>query len=340
VIQDSFSYAEPSTTTADDSPSHPRDQLVNDYIHFTRRIALTQMGIWLLFFLEILLFFLFFTFFMRASILALNLALIFSTAFGYLLFRLHTTHQKPEKIEELIETFIGQCLDLFGIDPSRPENRVRLAENFAKAAIQFEGKERRYYRPPRLFSFLGPSLKRLSLYWHWYDIHKVKEGLLFAQIKEMTDLIKEEPTNLFFHTQTANAYVMLAGLYHNPRRVAEGESFLPSAEMGRLLEEKFASASNRAVEEFKILSEFAPNDPWVHEQLALSYHDLELIEKEIEQYQILLKLKPRDRDVLFHLGTLYFSRGENAKGLAIYKSLKSIDRLKAQELISYYGCDL
>lgn len=100
---------------------------------------------------------------------------------------------------------------------------------------------------------------------------------------------------------------------------------------------KFRSTAQRAIEEFKILSTYAPDDPWVHTQLAYSYHDLQMPEEEIKEYEIIHKLNPHDHDNLFKLGTLYFQQGLNAQGLTIYEKLAQYNHSKAESLIRSYG---
>ncbi len=101
-------------------------------------------------------------------------------------------------------------------------------------------------------------------------------------------------------------------------------------------QQKFTSAAERAIEEFKILDDYAPNDQWVHAQLASLYHDIGLPEQEILEFEKMLKIAPQDRQILFRLGVLYFQQGYNAKGLRVYEQLKKSKDKKADELISYY----
>ena len=62
-----------------------------------------------------------------------------------------------------------------------------------------------------------------------------------------------------------------------------------------------------------------------------------LSEKEIKEVELLLKLRPQDKEILYRLGSLYFSQGLNAKGLQIYEELKRTNYKKAEDLISSYG---
>ena len=146
------------------------------------------------------------------------------------------------------------------------------------------------------------------------------------------------------HAALANAYVMLSSQYLLPQTqtTASGGGslafwFKPSEKTQKRLQEKFRSACQKAMEEFSILREYAPLDPWVHTQLAYSFRDLNMPEKEIQELEILATLKPREHEILFKLGHLYFEQGHNAKGLQIYEKLKALKPQKAEELIQHYG---
>ncbi len=103
------------------------------------------------------------------------------------------------------------------------------------------------------------------------------------------------------------------------------------------LEGGFQDAAQKALEEFTIIYHYAPDDPWIHMQLAQSYRALSMFEKEIEEYEAILKMSPLDQQVLFRLGMLYFEHGQNAKGLQIYEELKRSNLKKAEQLIVFYG---
>ena len=105
----------------------------------------------------------------------------------------------------------------------------------------------------------------------------------------------------------------------------------------RRFHEKAKTSSKRAIEELSILRSFAPNELWVHDQLAISYKELSLPEKEIEEYETIISMNPEDYNALLRLGILYFSQGENAKGLEVYEKINDVQPLLAETLISHYG---
>ncbi len=303
-----------------------RTPILTRFFRFTRNYAFFNYFFWLLLAIEVVTFVIFFTFLVESAILAVNLALIFATFFAYFILRLYKLTQKQDKFEEICDTFSEEFARHSSHHPDEPEYHIELANGFVRMAGALHGKEYKYYPVPKLLKFLSPASVKLSFWWHWHDVHKMKECLLHRSVKEYIELIKQEPTDLELHAALANAYVMLSGLYHH-----KGAWKFP------IFQEKFTRASKRAIEEFKILNEYAPNDPWIHQQLAYSYHDLQMPEEEIKEYEILLSLLPCEDEILYKLGTLYFQQGENAKGLAIYEKLKNIDSGKAEALIQHYG---
>ena len=103
------------------------------------------------------------------------------------------------------------------------------------------------------------------------------------------------------------------------------------------MQEKSDTYARLAIEEFTILSQYASDDPWVHEQMAMGYRDLGIPEEEIKEVELLSRLRPQDKAILFRLGALYFSQGMNAKGLKVYEELQKTNFKRAEDLISSYG---
>ncbi len=132
---------------------------------------------------------------------------------------------------------------------------------------------------------------------------------------------------------------MLYGLYVDPRQIegSDDDRWIPHHDYETILKRKFRATAERAIEEFKILNAYAPNDPWVHAQLAYSYHDLQMPEEEMKEYETIIRLCPDDKETLFKLGVLYFQQGLNAQGLRVYEELKSSHYQKAEILIQHYG---
>lgn len=288
---------------------------------------------------EVALFALFFTLLARSLVLALSLSALFFTFFAYFTLRVYFQSKKTEQLRTISEEYLSHCKVLQSYQEAVPESEIALANACCKLANRLHAREYDYYRPPAFLNFIAQGMESLSCWLHWEDVHYLKEMLLASSVEAQLRHVKAQPTSLEAHAALANAYVMLSGLYVDPRKLNgyEEENALPSHKYDEKFESKFKAAAERAIEEFKILSQYAPNDPWIHTQLAYSYHDLQMPREEIEQYETIQKLRPDDKDNLFKLGLLYFQQGMNAKGLKIYEELKKAHYKKADNLIQQYG---
>src|SRR5690606_1139767 len=124
--------------------------------------------------------------------------------------------------------------------------------------------ESNFYKVPPIFSVFAKTISWFSSRCYSEDVYKMKLLLLHAAINEHLKQISATPTDLEVHASLANTYVALSRVYKNNEEE----------------EEKAKAASRLAIEEFSILSHYAPNDPWVHEQLASGYRDLGMPEEE------------------------------------------------------------
>lgn len=273
------------------------------------------------------------------TVLAFTLALFFLTIFAFLILRLYLLAKRAETIVDLIDEYLVRCKEMLRYQEGVPEHHIALANAAHKLAHHLHEKEYTYFVPPPVLNNLSLSLEKLSCFCYWKDLFLTKELLLQTAVEEHIKVVKCEPTNLEVHAALANAYVTLSALYADPRKYPgyDDEKWIPPELCSQEMQRKFRSTAERAIEEFKILKDYAPHDPWVHMQLAYSYHDLQMPQEEIFEYEALLQLKPDDTDTLFKLGVLYFQQGENAKGLHIYEKLKHTHFKKAESLIKFYG---
>lgn len=265
------------------------------------------------------------------ALAAFSLALFVSTLFLFYLLRIHvreTTIREALHIKRVIEETLGSK----GCAPSE------IAEMFTRVALAV-----RTY-PPKLvnspFRWLDTLGNRILGYWGWTSFHTLGELLLLAAVDHYVQQIKEAPTHLGHHASLANCYIMLANHYQEPIRTRALLPW-PKIHLFRSRKEELLSKSRAssccAIEELSILRSFAPDQLWVHDQLAISYRDLKMPEKEIEACETIIQLCPQDQQALVRLGVLYFQQGKNAKGLEIYERLKGIQPLLAEELIGHYG---
>lgn len=288
---------------------------------------------------EVALFLSFFALMSQSTILAFTLAIFFLTLFAYFVLHLFFQSRRPEQIEKICEEYLQRCKTLMHYQDGIPEHHIALANAANKFAALLYEKEYTFFVPPVFLKPLASTLEKFSCFCYWKDLHKLKELLLTTSIEEHIKVVQCEPTNLEVHAALANAYVMLSSLYADPRKYHDydDERWIHPERYSEQMQEKFRITAQRAIEEFKILNEYAPDDPWVHVQLAYSYHDLQMPQEEIREYEIVIKLRPDDKDTLFKLGMLYFQQGMNAQGLHIYKTLKQTNYKKAANLIKFYG---
>lgn len=319
------------------------DRLIEGTIPFFFRLIRKQVFFHLFFVflggVEIVLLLFFAADLLKSSLLAAACAALFLTFFSYFTLRLYMQAKRPALFETIESHFIQKCSDLIDFRGDLPEHRFALAEACTKFAIALQGTQEKVWGvPSQRLDVLKSTLESFSFWWHWHDVHVMRERLLLAAVKEHLVLVKMEPIDLQVHAALANAYVTLSSIYLNPH--AEGgdeERTIPHEMYRKELEKQFRLTAKRAIEEFKIINDVAPDDPWVHLQLAYSYHDLGMPEEEIQEYEALMALLSDDEEILFKLGQLYFQQGHNAKGLKIYETLKNIHPLKADQLIQDYG---
>jgi tetratricopeptide (TPR) repeat protein len=313
-----------------------------EFQKITRFYALFHVAFFTLGAVELLSFFLFFSFFAKSSLLAFALAAIFLTSFSYCVLLFYFQAKKPEQFFGLRQSFLDNCKEGLPFKEGKTEYHHAMTDVALKFAHRLDHLEATYYHLPKHFETLSPLMEKFSRWSHWKDVHKMKELLLFTSIEEQIQIVKSSPCDLQAHAGLANAYVALSEHYMDPRKKQPDISILwvSSAYDSQEMQDKFKMAADRAIEEFQILRDYAPADRWVHAQLATLYHHLGMRDKETAEYETLLAATPQDPDLLFHVGVLYFEQGFNGKGLRVYEQLTQMNHPKAQELISFYDAFL
>ncbi|HLB52338.1 MAG TPA: hypothetical protein VJK48_01340 [Chlamydiales bacterium] len=245
----------------------------------------------------------------KLVVTALLLGGIFATLFTYLISFFYTQTKRVTQLIQLKEEFLKSCREHLLSEP-----HLALAEAASRLAIYLEGFESRLY--PVHF------LNSLAKWFHREDLFRIKKLLLQAAVEEHLKQVRLTPTNLEVHASCARIYTLLSRLYRK---------------VGGTAEEKANAAEALAIQELQILNEYAPNDPWVYEQLEKGYARLGMQEEQLTALESLATLRPQDSNILFRLGILYFHAGFNAKGLQTYQLLKQLNFKKAEELIQRYG---
>jgi tetratricopeptide (TPR) repeat protein len=267
--------------------------------------------------------------FLNSLNFALCLAALFLSYFSYFLLLFYFQAKKPEQLMQIKEQFIQSCRQHISLPSGEAQHHLSIAEALTKLSSYLQGFERNFHHLPPFLSPISKLIHQFAAYCYWEDVFKMKEMLLKTAVEEHFLQIRITPTDLEVHASLANTYVLLSKLYLDLSTMNKKKYHLS-------LEKEFQRSTQLAIEEFQILNHYAPHDPWVHEQLAMGYRDLNKPKEETEEVELLLKLKPQDKEILFHLGSLYFQQGQNAKGLQIYEELKQANYKRAADLIELF----
>jgi tetratricopeptide (TPR) repeat protein len=272
----------------------------------------------------------------KTLLLAGTVALFVLTLFTYFVLHFYYAAKKPEQISQLRDRFIASCRQAIGRPDGESEHHLTVASALSKIASYLQDFEWTFYRIPPLLQPLERWICRFSAYFYWEDVFKMKLCLLHAAVEEHLKQVRLTPTDLEVHASLAHTYLLLARLYQEPSELPPEHPRYGQTQEGQY-EEHSRRCATLAIEEFRILHAYAPGDPWVHEQLALTFRSLKQPADEIRELEALAKLRPQDPEILFRLGTLYFSQGLNARGLQIYEQLKTAHFSKASDLVASYG---
>ena len=308
--------------------------ILRSFCKISTSFAIFNASYALLFVLELSAFAFFLPLLSKSALLAISLSCIFLTVFSYLVLLFYYLAKKPEQFVHLKDQFLSSAQKLIGHPSGNAEYHLSIAAAFGKLASYLDDFEGNLYRIPSILNPIRKTLESFSAFCHWQDVFRFKQILLHAAIDEHLHQIRTTPTDLEVHASLANTYIALSKLFVEPKSSSLARMYQKRKES---FEDNFRVASSLAIEEFQILNHYAPNDPWVHEQLASGYRDLRMPEEEIKEVEILLKLRPQDRELLLRLGMLYFKQGANAKGLRIYEELKQANYMKAKDLMAAYG---
>lgn len=302
--------------------------LIDKFIESSKFFLMFNSSFFLLFFVEVVLFTCFYPKFSNSSFFAFTLGAIVLTLFSYLILLFYFLTKKPEQLLSLKDQFIRSCRSCLTLPKGKIEHHLSICSaifRLIEALKETKNTDIKFMPLKKVFNNIEQT-----------DLFILKELLLISCIQELLEQIRNTPTDIEVHASLATTYVNLSKLYINTQK-NPSVAFINKKQKNTVIFQKFQIATKRALEEFIILNEFAPNDPWVHLQLAKCYQDLNMPKEQVYEYEKIITLRPNDLDILFHLGVLYFHLSENAKGLKAYDTLKKKGYTKADELISNYG---
>lgn len=275
----------------------------------------------------------------RSSLLAATLAAFITTLFSYFILRIYYQSKRPDELKKLCYAASKALQEKSRSQSSDVQASLWLANAYCRQAHELKDLEYDLYKPQKRATSLNYTLEKFGCWMHFREVHQLKEWFYEQAIGLYIELIKKEPNNLQFHIALANTYLLLSALYAPANKEAnpDEERWIHPDRFTKEMHLKFTLCAKRTIEEFKILNDYSPNDPWIYTQLAYSYHDLKMPSEEIKAYEKILEISPSDLDALYRLGVLYFQTGQTSSGLKVYEDLKSRRPQKAEHLISYYG---
>lgn len=266
-----------------------------------------------------------------------GIALLSHSFFGftYILLMLYFRVKKPEQLADLRDHFIASCQKECAYKEEHVPSHRLLAKHLEGLASQLDGVENQMQsRMPRFLYPLRWCIAPWSRWRYHCDGIVFRTLLLLSAIEEHIKRIKLIPTSMPVHASLAFSYRMLAMLYRD--QIPFPLPFFSNNE-GHHFTDRFL---RRAIEEYKILEVYAPSEPWVLQQLAQCYQEMDDGEQEIHYLEKALRLIADDPENLFRLGTLYFQKGYPARGLEVYKTLKRLNYGKSERLLAFYASSL
>lgn len=265
------------------------------------------------FLLEFTLLVLLLPFLARSGIVALTLAALMVTLFGYLSIKSYRQTVFFEEIKHLIDRYGSQVV--LEKSPNAPLD-IKKGE-VANAYLEFADilPIKATINLPYLPNFLE------DLFLKYLDVgpQTLKEGLIKRSIQNRIESLKLNPVICEKHSDLSSAYLSLATFYKSlSKKKDERESLQKSAES------------------LKILSDLNPQDTYPLERLAFIYKELNDIEGEIAILERWLKLDPKKSEPMLRVGQLYFNSGKSALGFKTYETLKSLDLKQSDELLKSF----
>jgi tetratricopeptide (TPR) repeat protein len=295
--------------------------------HSARKYALFHVTFLFLFFVELFLLLIFFSFSPKTILLPTSIAITIVTIFSYFVLRFYFQAKKPQEFltiqEELTQNFQDSPKELF----------LEIDQFLQRLQHQ----KKCYDQVPLLLQPLEPLIKKFNAWCHFTDVLFMQELLYSYKIQTQLKLIKKEPLDINLHRALAQTYISLYKIFHIPFHEKDRHPFLVQKLSSGEIKEKFLKSTACAIEELKIVLHYAQSDEEALMTLAHIYHDLNQKDEEKKTYKTLLEIgTSNEREVRLQLGILYFELGEVSQGLLIYDYLQKISDPKALELISFY----
>lgn len=249
----------------------------------------------------------------RSGIVAITLAALLVTLFGYLSLRTYRESLFVDELKQLIDRYGSAISSDLGSHIPLDKRKGTIAEAYQNLAD----------RTPLLNLNTIPYLSDFAIQkiyrWIGFGFSTLKEELLKRAIQNRIEAIKLNPTQAEKHAKLATCYLLLSSHYEKVQN-----------------HDNHKLALNRAIESLKILHDMAPTESAVLQELGAAYKKLGATQEEIKVLEAWLKIEPNQPEPMLRLGQLYFTEGKHALGFKTYEQLKALDLSKSDELLKSF----
>ncbi|NBO24413.1 MAG: hypothetical protein EBU93_04160 [Chlamydiae bacterium] len=258
----------------------------------------------------------------------ISIAASIVSLFSYLTIRQFIEAKKYSQIAQLIESTYRQN---FSDEKSYSSLEIDQFYKHLHTMLIYQAKEKFF---SKLSSNFFDKLKMGAYYkFYLFTLNLLNQERLLQLLK----LIERSPNDLRFHTEYTNA--LLDRIEQNTLPEKYRGLFL-SSHLKKLetdeLKKRIKKLYLVTLEELKILNQLAPFDPWTHAKMAECYHGLGEHNQELQTVEILKKLRPQDKEIIFKLGELYFINKRYFEGIQIFEELLPLDRSLCEQLMAHY----
>lgn len=148
---------------------------------------------------------------------AISLSGLLIGLFSGYIFTRYLSLNKPNLYKVQAQKFAESCIQTIPYRPGTSIYHATLGMAYALLAGRLKEEEYTYLTLKKLPKVFLPLSETLSCILYWKDLFILREILLLASLDEYLHLVRTDPIHLTYHSQLANAYVLLARLYRDPR---------------------------------------------------------------------------------------------------------------------------
>ncbi|MBI2880658.1 MAG: tetratricopeptide repeat protein [Candidatus Tectomicrobia bacterium] len=128
----------------------------------------------------------------------------------------------------------------------------------------------------------------------WMGILQLKQGKLDKAFSEFQEVVRVDPQN-------ADAYYYLGAIYN------------------------FRRNRRAAIEFLKKARDAGSDDPDTHFRLAQAFHNADMMENALLEYQRTLDLNPRHTKAMNSMGWIYYNRGEMDRAVELWQGVRKLN---------------